>query len=221
MERIKEQLEEYCNCVEFDDKDVQEMLSIVSMATCWSESVDRCPSFLQGDRREVIDLPNCMDCVYDFVPTYRPFVKESFAFSLIRIDGIEETATPIVNYKYSEIDGKFRIDLGLPSCKCTCDPCGCPPKYRLLVTYVAGYEEIPECLLPAFCNLLDVIHAKNKCDCNSCACDTEEGIQYAQGDAVTVQVETNFGQMISEIITQMIGYMSVCKAESDIWGVIE
>lgn len=231
MERIKNQLSEYCDCVEFDDRDVTELVNIVSMATCWNTGNVRstldedCENFLLDERHEVIDLPACMDCVYEFEPFYRPFDPATFTFTLIKIAGTEETATPITDFSYSTLDGKFRIDTGLPSCKCHCKKCGCDPEYKLLVTYAAGYEKIPDCYLPVFCNLLDVIHAKNKCDCpNDCACDTpasEEDIKYATGDVVTVQVETDLGKMISKIISEgMLGRMSLCKAPTEFWGVI-
>lgn len=226
MEIITDQLSEYCDCVEFDNKDVTELVSLVSMATCWSgdpSSACGCSTtFLQGERREVIDLPDCMDCPYEFKPFYHPFNPESFTFTLVKIEGIEETATPITDYAYSTLDGKFRINLGLPSCSCKCTACDCKPEYKLLVEYVAGYDSIPDCLLPVFCNLLDVIHAKNKCDCNNCGCDSEtEEVRYATGDVVTVQVETDLGKMIAELTTGMLGLMSLCQPESGIWAVIE
>lgn len=224
MEIIYDQLSEYCDCVEFDNKDVTELVNLVSMATCWSgdPSLNGCSTtFLQGDRREVIDLPDCMDCVFEYTPLYRPFVLESFTFTLVEIDGINETSTPLTAYSYSTLDGKFRIDLGLP-CGCSCNRCNCKPEKKLLVEYVAGYEAIPECLLPVFCNLLDVIHAKNKCDCNNCGCDSEtEDVRYATGDVVTVQVETDLGKMISQLITGELGLMSVCRIEPHIWAVVE
>lgn len=230
MADISTQLSEYCNCTEFDDRDLQELISLVSRATCWAEDpsvlVQRgssaCQTFLQGERREVIDLPDCLDCVFEFEPMYRPFVLESFSFTLVEINGIEETSTPITTYSYSTLDGKFRIDLGLPSCGCACTTCGCKPEKKLLVEYVAGYEEIPDCLLPVFCNLLDVIHAKNKCDCNNCGCDSEtEDVRYATGDVVTVQVETDLGKMVADLVTGELGLMSVCRIDSGIWAVIE
>lgn len=210
---------EYCNCTEFDDKDFTELISLVSRATGWAG--DGCDTFLQSERREVIDLPDCMDCVYEFTPFYHPFQIESFTFTLVKIEGIEETSTPISSFSYSTLDGKFRIDLGLPTCGCKCHTCGCDPKYKLLVEYVAGYEEIPECLYPVMCNLLDVIHAKNKCDCNNCGCDTEEEqVRYATGDVVTVQVETDLGKMISEQVTGLLGMLNLFREESGIWAVV-
>lgn len=226
MERIKEQLSTYCDCVEkrgIDDKDINELISYVSMATCWDNGYcdSTCSTFLQGERREVIDLPHCMDCIYTFTPRYKPFVPESFTFTLVKVQGTEESSTPITDFSYSTLDCVFRINTGLPSCKCSCKTCGCEPEYKLLVEYIAGYEEIPDCLLPVFCNILEVIHEKNDCCCDrNCACDSNNTeAEYTIGDVVTAQVETDLGKLIAKQTIDMLGMMSVCEVESPIWGI--
>lgn len=200
------------------------MLNVVSMFTCWSDDSceSKCSSFLQGERREVVDLPSCMDCVYEFTPRFAPFVPESFTFSLVKIVGTEEEITPITDFRYSTLDCKFRVNTGLPSCKCICNPCGCAPEYKLLVEYVAGYEELPACVLPVLCNLLTVIHAKNDCCCDdSCACNQgEQDIKYACGDVTSVQIETDLGKLVAEQMTGSLGVLSVCPQQTDIWGVV-
>lgn len=217
---IVDQLKAYCECTDVSEKDVNEMIHLISMATCWQRN-DPCETFLTGDRREVIDLPSCADCPYIFVPFYRPFDISTFKFYLSKIEGIQETVTGITDFAYNS-DGKFYINLGLPSCKCSCDPCGCPPKYRLVVEYVAGYDELPDCILPAFCDVIQVINAKNDCDCEECPCgeDGENNVQYAKGDVVTVSLQTQIGAILTEQYKNMIGQLSLCREEDSLWGFV-
>lgn len=223
---IADQLKRYCGCVDVKDSDVAELINMVSIATCWMDSP--CNTFLLGERKEIIDLPECMDCAYVFEPFYHPFRPESFSFKLLKISGIEEEVTEITDYTYSEYDGKFRINTGLPSCKCQrgckCKcTCGCEDEYKLIVTYEAGYDDIPECLLPVFCNLLEVIHAKNDCSCDDCGCGDkygEDNITYAKGDVVTVALETDLGKMLVEDYKKQLAMISLCRAKKELWGYV-
>lgn len=217
-----DQLRDYCECVkEATDEDVAELVNMVSMATCWTQHP--CETFLKGERREVIDLPSCADCPITFDPYYKPFDEDSFTFELVRIKGIEETVTEITEFAYHETDGLFHVETGLPKCDCACpDLCGCPAEYKLLVKYTAGYDEIPDCMLPVLCNVLEVIHAKNDCKCcGDCGCEaqTAEDIKYATGDVVTVQLETDIGKMLVEDYKHQLGMMSLCKRE-EMWGLV-
>lgn len=237
---LYEQLMQYCTCVEeVTDRDVTDMIGVVSLATGWA--LNPCDSFELGERREVIDLPSCMDCPFEFTPYYAPFDADSFTFTLIKRKGLEEERISLTNFLYTGFDerdmkyeGGFRVDTELPSCDCTCgDDCGCPTEYKLLVTYDAGYDTIPECLLPVFCNLLAVIHAKNKCDCGGCGCDSGDTVTYDQdgnvvaqeikypsGDVVSVFLETDLAKMLVEQYKNQLGMMSLLKYNHDVWGVV-
>ena len=62
---IYEQLASYCDCSEVKEKDVDEAINIVSQLTCWNSGSDRrlglqCQTFLNGARKEVVDLPSCL-----------------------------------------------------------------------------------------------------------------------------------------------------------------
>lgn len=219
---IVDQLSEYCSCVgDVEEADIAELVNTISLATCWMQNP--CETFLKSERREVIDLPDCMDCPMEFTPFYHPYDPESFKFSLLKIEGITETVTEITDFAYSETMGLFRLNTGLPSCKCnTCGCDDCKPVYKLVVTYEAGYEELPDCLLPVFCNVLEVIKAKNTCDCHDCGCDGsgEDNIQYAEGDVVTVALETDIGKLLVEQYKKQIGMISLCKAPETLWGFV-
>lgn len=217
---ITEQLSEYCDCVnDVEEKDVKEIIDLISMYTCWTN--EPCDTFLLGERREVIDLPSCLDCEFEFEPFYHPYDEDTFKFTVVKQQGTD-IETWEVDYVYNPATGKFLMDLGLPNCDCaipSCDPC--EPSYKLVVTYEAGYESLPDCLLPVFCNLLDVIQAKNECDCEKdCACNTEDNIKYASGDVVTAALETDLGKMLVEQYKRQISLISLCEESKSMWGIV-
>ena len=218
---IVDQLKSFCNCVDVIEDEVAELVNVISLATCWQQKP--CETFLKSERTEVIELPSCLDCPIEFIPFYHPYDADSFTFSLVTVQGIEETITPITNFAYSEVSNVFRVDVGLTDCECRC-ACECEPEYKLLVKYTAGYEEIPDCLLPVFCNVLEVIHAKNDCSCTDCGCDNdkyaEDNIEYAKGDIVTVALETDIGKILVSQYMKQLRMISLCKAAPDLWGFV-
>lgn len=229
---VYEQLAEYCDCLSvkidgvnspnFTDREVDELINLISSYTCWANKP--CETFLQNERKEVIDLPDCVcDCdVYEFEPFYVPFDPESFTFTLIEQNGITENLTPISTYIYSVADEKFRLELPLPECKCRPN-CGCKSKYKLMVEYVAGYEEIPECLLPIFCEALQWIMKKNECDCEKCEeCDTqyeqEKNIDYT---SLTGMLQEHFLNILSRQYFRQLSLISLCgKRNRHLWVVV-
>lgn len=220
-----EQLTEYCDCTDVEERDVDELINLISTYTCWAQKP--CETFLLSERREVKDLPDCVcDCdVFEFEPFYEPFDKESFTFTLIEQNGIDEIETPVTDYRYSEADGIFRILLPLPSCRCKPDLCGCKSKYKLVVTYIAGYENIPECLLPLFCEAIYWIHDKNKCDCEQCEACNED--TYKSKMDIVFDYTTLSGQMQERLLAVMtrqywnqLALISLCRKHSGLWGVV-
>lgn len=234
------QLTQFCGCVEeVTEKDVRDLIDVVSLATGWATGP--CETFEKSNRREVIDLPSCMDCLFDFSPYFVPFDADSFTFTLVKRKGLSEERTELTDFMYTGFDdrdmkfeGGFRVDTGLPKCNCTCkDECGCPTEYKLVVTYDAGYEMLPECMLPVLCNLLEVIHAKNSCDCGGCGCDSGDTvtrdadgnivmqeIKYKSGDVVSVFLETDLGKILVEQYKNQLGIISILKQNHDVWGMV-
>lgn len=226
---IYEQLRDYCDCVEFGDnaeQNIDELIHLISNATCWAGD-GTCSTFLLGERKEVVELPPHPDkCfVFEYKPFYKPFMADSFTLTLITIDGINETKTILTDkdYSYSEAEGLFRIKLPY-SCDCKC-VCGCEKTYKLLAEYDAGYEEIPECLLPIFCEMLDLINKKNDCDCSCSHCGndnpdnkTDYG-DYTVGDALTNAIINDIGPMLTKQYTRQLGLISLCR-NYDMWGVV-
>lgn len=214
MKNIIARLKAFCECTDVTEKDVVELINVVSFATCWA--VNPCETFLSGERTEYVDL-ECSDCPVDFVPYYHPFKPETFRFQLVTISDTSESYTDL-DFGYIPSKGVFKVKV--PNCGCK-DPCGCV-EYKLKVTYTAGYESIPECLLPVMCNLLDVLHTKNKCNCG-CGCNDNEGTQpvyhYAQGDIVTVTLETDLGKMLVADYKRELGMISLCRRDG-LWGFV-
>ena len=218
---ITEQLSEYCECIgDVEERDVQEIINLISMYTCWTN--EPCDTFLIGERREIIDLPPCLDCAFKFEPFFHPYDEDTFKFTVVHQNDMEVESTD-VEYVYNSATGKFLVDVGLPSCRCMprnpCKPCN--DEYKLVVTYQAGYESLPDCLLPVFCNLLDVIQAKNECDCEKdCGCGNgEEQIKYATGDVVTAALETDLGKALVEQYKRQLALISLCE-ERSLWGIV-
>lgn len=218
---IEDQLRDFCDCVKDDDafsKNVEELINVTSMATGWMRTP--CETLMTGERKEVISI-ECDDCPIEFTPYYHPFDPESFHFFLVAAKGLEETVTEL-EYSYSEVNGLFRVDLGL-DCKCMGKECGCPTTYQLMAKYMAGYDLLPDCLLPVFCNMLEVIRAKNNCDCN-CGCSNgnsnEQEITYASGDIVTVALETDLGKILVEQYKNQLASFSLVNFDQTLWGFV-
>lgn len=217
---ITDQLKAYCECVEdISDGDVNELVNIVSLMTGWQMS--NCETFLTGARREVRDLPSCADCPIEFSPYYHPFDRDTFKFYLVKIQGTQEEITEITDFGYISTEGVFRVNTGLPSCKCVCYPCGCPPEYKLVAEYTAGYDKLPECILPVFCNLLEVIKARRECNCcDDCGCENQEQqVKYASGDVVSVALETELGKLLVEQYTNQLLTL-VLHETPMVWGFV-
>ena len=230
---VYEQLTQYCDCLvnedgdgeltpSFDTSTVDELIHLISTYTCWAQSP--CETFLQGERKEVVDVPNCIgDCdVFEFTPFYAPYDKDSFTFTLVEQNGIHEDLTEVTEYAYSEADEKFRMELPLPSCDCKKPQCGCESKYKLMVTYVAGYEEIPECLLPLMCEALQWIIEKNKCDCEACQ-DCEN--KYANNNEIdytklTGRIQEHFLTILTVQYFRQLALISLCRRQHDLWAVV-
>ena len=123
---VYEQLTEYCDCLvdetkdegivpKFDARAVDELIHLISTYTCWAEKP--CDTFLQGERKEVVDVPDCIcDCdVFEFDPFYAPFDKDSFTFTLVEQNGIAENTTEVTAYINSDAYDKRPLNLPPPS----------------------------------------------------------------------------------------------------------
>lgn len=233
MIEIIEQLEDYCDCLpkklkdEVLEKNLQQLIHLISNITCWSNS--ECETFLNSERIEIVELPSfdfcsCDGGILEFNPWYTQIDPESFEVTLVRLQGIEEEVIEIdkAHYQFSELFQILKIDVSnyIESLKCA----GCPPDYRMIVKYNAGYELLPECLLPLFCDLLHVLFDMNKCDCSSCQ-TCKKGDDGAEGyiefnDEVSPKLDEYLQTLIKNGYKRTLGLISLCGRETDAWSVI-
>lgn len=232
---IYEQLQDFCGCEcdnDTTEQNVNELVNLISNATCWTGE-DVCSTFLMSSRKEVIDLPSCPDkCfIFEYKPFYKPFDVCSFTLQLVEQDGINETITELTDedFAYSQTDKSFKIKLPYAEDKCGCkckSLCSCDKTYKLVAMYDAGYEEIPECLLPVFCQMLDLINKKNECGCNNCnSCNDEPNTEnkpnygeYSEGDALTFAIVNEFGPMLTKQYRNELGLISLCEDAEEWYG---
>lgn len=221
---IYEQLTEYCDCLHsVDTADVDELIELISVYTCWAQNP--CETFLLGEREEVVELPGCVnECdVFTFEPFYAPFDSESFRFTLVEQKGIDETRSAITKVKFSETDQNFKMELPIPVCKCKPE-CGCPTKYKLVIDYMAGFELLPDCLLPIFCEALQYIKERRSCDCDSCtSCDKKYGEDQTEilvDDAakLTDELRTYLIRVLSKQYKRQLSLISLCEKPNELWG---
>lgn len=234
IQSVRDQLIDYCDCIkkkddsaEFD-KNLNELISILSVMTCWTR--EPCETFLNEQRTESIKLGEYEKCgcnagVIEFTPHYNPFEIESIEIDLVELNGIDETITRIdqSDIVYSQAFDLFRINIGKYTRN---DRCGCVGDYRLLIRYWAGYEQIPDCLLQIFCDMMHIIYLKNKCDCKECqSCKTigatETDIVYSDGDNISKVVAEYLNTIITTGIKKQLGLISLCnRNKNDIWGAV-
>lgn len=71
-----EQLTEYCDCQNVEERDVAELINLISTYTCWAQKP--CETFLRSERKEVLSLPSCVGerDIFVFEPFYKPFDPE-------------------------------------------------------------------------------------------------------------------------------------------------
>lgn len=220
---IYEQLAAYCECEKVVESDVDHLIDLISMATCWTQRP--CENFLMAERKEVIDLPDCLDeCnIVSFMPFFTPFEESSFEFTLVKREGIEETYTSIHTYAWSEADETFRLQLPIPTCECQPCTCGCKPEYKLMVTYDAGYEELPECLLPVFCEALKYVHELRTCDCEVCSPCSSEVIDtqdYASSYSIRDRLKDFFVVTLTRQYVRQLSLIALCDRSKEIWAVV-
>lgn len=228
--RVYEQLKN-CPCGQQDvnRNDIDELIDLVSMATCWTQHP--CETFLMEGREEVVDLPDCMDScdVFTFDPFYKPLLLDSegnpedVSFKVIKQKGTTEQEIEVSDYIYSKTDNVFKIHLPIPDCKCGCECCDCPTHYKLAVTYVAGYYEIPDCILPLFCEALKYLIDKNKCDCEQCQeCKQNyDQVEVTIPNAADLQLRFKaiFVGILAEQYKRQLGLISLCHSRNErFWG---
>lgn len=184
IDDVMEQLSTYCDCLgEVEPKDigkfasnVVQLISLVSIATNWKRGNDPCETFLMSERRELFDMQEITGCgccdgyIVTLPMTYNQIAQDSIKVMYQVRDGIQLSTVELTNFSYDPYDNVLYLDFENED---AIKSCGCEKITKIIVTYDAGYERIPKCLLPMFCDLLQFIIAMNRCNCGCAVCDTQ------------------------------------------------
>ncbi len=180
MDTIYEQLKNYCDCLKTSDvnadnfnQNINQLIDLISTLTCWKSKP--CETLLSSDRQEVFDINAVKSCWCDnglmIVDLYYKEVKEETIKVTVQIrNGVqfEDLEIDTSDYSFNVYENKLYIDLSKYNIN---DFCSCEKVHKVIVEYTAGFELLPECLLPIFCDYLQYVIEYNRCDCN---CDTCE-----------------------------------------------
>ena len=155
-EKIVEQLKNYCSCIKESDleadkleKNVGELIDLISTITCWKNHP--CETFLSSQREEVFDVGEFKKCGCDSgivrIPLFYPMIDPTtIEVSVITRERITFTTHKLEvdkDFSYNPYDNIVYVDLSNIDYKDVCN-CGCDELSKIVVSYVAGYETIPE-----------------------------------------------------------------------------
>jgi len=221
ISNIRGQIEGYCDClpdVEDDviERSIEQMIMIISKWTCWT--TDICETFLHSKRTEYIDIDSIDPCACEcdnnivrHIPYFELGIDQySFNVTLIKRSGIEETVTPVQSsdFAYSSHFKDLKVDLS-DYVECFCK---CPPESTLAIQYYAGFDCLPDCLLPFVCDMLHVLFEKNNCDCSHCqTCKpsgTDPKIEPYGSNAKTI--ENYMSKLIKKSYPMLLSQISLC-----------
>ncbi|EMW9224737.1 hypothetical protein AAFC16_001870 [Enterococcus faecalis] len=233
MDEIIEQLKEFCGCFPCDvednklEKTVKEAIHLISLLTCWTQRP--CETFLMSERQEVFDMDNylpcsCDDGIMELDLFYAPFALASFRVFSVHREGVKEIIRELdeKEFGYSVVKDKLLVDIrNYANRENGC--CVCKKEHQLLVLYDAGFEELPQCLLQLFCDLIHVIYNKNNCDCHACAtCQDNSDSGFIANEAMTTDelVESYLNKLVIDSYRKQLGLISLCgKSLEQIWGI--
>lgn len=197
-EPIIQQLKDYCDCLKDKDlkdtdkfaKNVEQLINLISTLTCWKRGDEVCETFLMQTRVEYIDvslISRCCRCDNGIMNTelfYDLVQPDSIKLQLKIRDGIHIKYIDIDNshFEYDVTTNELWIDL---SDYLLTGECSCEKVEKIIVTYDAGFEQIPECLLPVFCDYLQYVIEMNRCECSTCdTCNSTEDYEDAEKDLI-------------------------------------
>ena len=157
----------------------------------------------------------------DFAPFYSPFDAGSFKVYAVTINGIHEDIVELDTDSYNFVPSfnVLKIDVSKYVNKDLCNCC--PGQRKLVITYDAGYELLPECLLQLFCDLLHVIYEKNDCDCKACAAcnkSNEDGV-IVYDDDVSPKIDDYLNALVKKSYSEQLGIISLCGCDKP-WGIV-
>lgn len=221
FDKVLNQLISNCDCIKETDtysRDVNQLINLISTMTCWKRS--GCETFLKEERQEIFEPDINMRCGCDYGLTslelyYDLIDKDTFKIQFQVRDGIKFEIFDVGEdlFSYDEIENKLWIDMSSFIATCGC----CNPEItKLIVTYEAGYEQLPDCLLPVFCDYLDYVIEMNKCECGCDDCDEE--IYNSESSEEQTSTFNVIQEHIIAVYRRQLEQMSLCKGAWTYWG---
>lgn len=226
MLTIYDQLKDYCNCLRVNDvqsldfnKNIDLLIDLISSLTCWKNNP--CETFLSSDREEVFDVGMIHSCYCDnnlliLELRYKEIKKETITVKLQIREGIKFTEIEVSpdDFDFNVYENKLYIDLSNYS---GIDPCNCINLHKVIIQYVAGYNLIPECLLPVFCDYLQYVIQMNRCDCNCVQCEEKvENEEPVEPDTVSEYIQNS----IFVSYARQLETISICKSKIEFRGLV-
>lgn len=234
---LLQQLNENCTCLSDDDieaddfkKNVEQLINLLSILTCWKRGTEPCETFLLSERKEIFTIGQLQQCgccdnyLMDVPLTYDKIdpstikivfqVRDGIHFNLIEINSND--------FSYDETENRVWIDFSNYE---EAKKCGCEKMTKIIITYDAGYEKIPECLLPVFCDYLGYVIDMNRCKCGCPVCDTTETVtedNILNADSSDAQVSTYLvvRQHIITAYARQLESISICGRDYTYWGAV-
>lgn len=203
-EEIIEQLKDNCDCISENEwsntkleQNISEFLDLISTMTCWKTKA--CETLLMSEREEIFDIESLkfecgvcdsglvtktlyFDLIQEESVKVKILIKSGIKIEIIELDDELYAFNPYTNEIYVDLSD-YVFD----------DECTCEKTIKMIVTYDAGYEILPECLFPILCDFLDYVFDMNKCTCGACTTCESDSTQ----DVVIVEGETDNSEFIS------------------------
>ena len=185
-------LKDYCKCIPAGTTDetiwkggLFQIMILFSNFLRWNDG--KCNDMLSRTRR--YKKETTFDCCMNGIELPHNEITEITSFNIFKVTECEEIQYKVLTPIFSCLTDKVRLckDTELLSeclectkfgdvwncCKCRCR---CEPKWYVDIEYLAGYEEIPECLIPLICELYSYIQLMNNKCLDQCA--TSENVSY-------------------------------------------
>lgn len=234
MNEILEQIKDNCDCIPVDMKDeeilstIEEVISLISFMTCWTTKP--CETLLKSKRTEIIKMDeflpcSCDDGIMEIDLYFKPVEATSIKVYSVHREGVKEITTELSDNEisYSTIKDLLYVDIRNHAI-IQGDCCVCKQEQYLMIEYIAGFELIPNCLLPLVCDLFHIVYDKNKCCCDkcvSCNMDNSDSGYYDTGNIdISNEIANVLTSLITNVYTKQLSLISVCKLNcNNVWGV--